>query len=325
MNARSPNRPNHPEEIVEAPPLWARFGGVLALLEFVGACALCGMVIARYAADDCSGYACAILYAVVVFPGSILGALLLLAVRNLLLREMRTRLMVDTVAVLLALVWWNVGQRVEEHQARVEYQQGESVRAIERAAAGTEDHYGRNRFFDALRRVGNHGAPGQVPAVVRVHDDGTEVEVELLDALGEHYPVAVARVMPDPGSRKGWRGCPMVAAGAQRAHGAFLLRPREPVRFTLPLSCAGAFRDAPIEYRIGTWKIGSESPGWWSDSAIAVPEGWPEPAEHVGVGVAPASGPPPAIAEPGTTPPATPPQEAPVEIGPVPPNREERS
>ena len=151
------------------------------------------------------------------------------------------------------------------------------MRAVERAAAGTEDDYGRNRFFDALRRVGNHGPPGQVPAVLRVQDEGIDAEVELLDTLTEQYPVALARVLPDPIARNGWRGCPLRAGGAERAHGAFLLRTKSPVHYTLAPSCAAVFRDAPLEYRVGTWKLGSESPGWWSDSAISMPEGWPEP------------------------------------------------
>jgi hypothetical protein len=197
------------------------------------------------------------------------------------------------------------------------------MRAIEHAAAGTEDHYGRNRFFEALRRVGNHGPPGQVPAVLRVQDEGTDAEVELLDTLPEQYPVALARVLPDPVAPKGWRGCPLEVAGAQRAHGAFLLRPRAPVRFILPAACAEAFRDAPLEYRVGTWKIGSESPGWWSDSAIAVPEGWPEPTQQTGLQAAPADRAPPATAEAVMTPqPAQP--EVPLQIGPVPAQREER-
>lgn len=313
--------PDRQQEIVEGPPAWARLGTPLVLLEFIAACVLTGLVVARFALEGCSSTGCAILLLIVVLPASVLGGVVLLAVRNLLVREMRTRVMIDVVLAMAALVWWNIGQRVEENQARLELQQEQSMRAIERAAAGTEDHYGRNRFFEALRRSGSHGPPGAIPAVLRVQDEGLEVEVELLDTLAAQYPVGLARVLPDPAARKGWRGCPMEAAGAPRAHGAFLLRPREPVRFTLPAVCAAGFRDAPLEVRVGSWKTGSQSPGWWSDSAIAVPEGWPAPAQPIAAGAAPAVGP---SDQPASMPPDPQPAEAPLEIVPAPAAGEER-
>jgi hypothetical protein len=49
------------------------------------------------------------------------------------------------------------------------------------------------------------------------------------------------------------------------------------VRFTPAVRCADAFRGVPLEFRLGSWQSSSESPGWWSDSAIAVPDGWGTP------------------------------------------------
>jgi hypothetical protein len=312
VNTPPTEHPNRQPEIVEGPSAWARLGAPLALIEFVGACVLTGLVAAHFALAGCSSHGCAILFAVVVLPASVIGGLVLVGLRNLLVREMRTRVMIDVVLAMAVLVWWNIGQRVAENQARLELQQEQSMRAIERAAAGTEDHWGRNRFLEALRRAGSHGPPGQVPAVLHVQDDGIAAEVELLDTLADRYPVGLARVLPDAAAPQGWRGCPMEAADAPRAHGAFLLRPRVPVRFMLPAACASAFRDAPLEFRVGSWKIGSDSPGWWSDSAIAVPGGWPAPPA---TGAAPAPVGTDAANGGSVMPPEMEPAQAPVRIG----------
>jgi hypothetical protein len=161
-----------------------------------------------------------------------------------------------------------------EYQARSEEQQFQVMQTIDRASADPDDRYGRDRFLAARRDSATHGPPGQVPGVLAVQDDGMVAQVELLDTLRPDLPLALARVRPDPARPGGWSGCPMRADGAQTKYGAYLLRPGAALSFTLAPRCAEAFRDAPLEFRVGSWKAGGDSPGWWSDSALAVPDGW---------------------------------------------------
>ncbi len=50
----------------------------------------------------------------------------------------------------------------------------------------------------------------------------------------------------------------------------YTLNPGESARFFPDPACANSFTGAIIEYRVG---YGPPEAGWWSDSAIATPEG----------------------------------------------------
>jgi hypothetical protein len=214
---------------------------------------------------------------IVVLPGSVLAGIALLVAHNVLVRDMRARIKVDIVLALGALVWLLAGQRALEHQARFEEQQFQVMQTVDRASADSGDRYGRDRFLAARRESGTHGPPGQVPGVLAVQDDGTAVQVELLDTLRPEVPLALARVRPDPARPGAWSGCPMRANAPRTKYGAYLLRPGTALSFTPAPHCAGAFRAAPLEFRVGSWKAGGDNPGWWSDSALAAPEGWSAP------------------------------------------------
>jgi hypothetical protein len=259
-------------------------------LELAGACTLSWLMLARLFGSDCGPvYACALVYLIAVFPGSVLAGIAVLAVRNVFVREMRTRIKIDVVLTLGVLVWLLAGQREMEHEARFEEQQFQLVQAIDRASADPEDRYGRDRFLAARRETGTHGPPGRVPGMLAVQDEGVAVQVELLDTLRPEVPLALARVRPDPAQPGGWSGCPMHADGSPTKYAAYLLRPGAALRFRLAPRCADAFLEAPLEFRVGSWRAGADGPGWWSDSALAVPGGWgagdpvadaPRPASH---------------------------------------------
>jgi hypothetical protein len=275
MNHHKPRPWMAAHEEIEIGPGWAWLGRPLSLLELAGAGTLTWLVLARLLAGDCMpGSGCAVVYLLFVLPGSILAAVALLVAHNLFVRDMRRRIKLDVVLTLGVLVWLLAGQRAMEHQARLEQQQFQVVQTLDRASADSDDRYARDRFLAARRDSATHGPPGQVPGVLAVQDDGIALRVELLDSLRPELPLALARVRPDPARPGGWSGCPMRAQGAQTKYGAYLLRPGAALSFTLAPRCAEAFRDAPLEFRVGSWKAGGDSPGWWSDSALAVPEGW---------------------------------------------------
>jgi hypothetical protein len=275
MNESKPRPWTAAQTEIETRPAWAWLGQPLSVLELAGACTLSWFVLARLLASDCTpGLGCRFVYLLFVLPGSVLAGIASLVAYNLSVRDMRSRIKIDVVLMLGAAVWLLAGQRAVEHQARFEEQQLQVMQTIDRASAGSDERYGRDRFFAARRASGTHGPPGQVPGVLGVQDEGTAVRVELLDTLRPELPLALARVRPDPARPGGWNGCPMRADGSQTKYGAYLLRPGAALSFTLAPRCAEAFRDAPLEFRLGSWQAGGDSPGWWSDSALAVPEGW---------------------------------------------------
>jgi hypothetical protein len=148
-----------------------------------------------------------------------------------------------------------------------------SKRATARSVAATAEFLGarkerRAEWIDSLKAHA-HGAPGEVPPMLTVADEGADAVVT--NRSGRVIIVALARVLPDPTAPGGWRACPMHTS----AHSAFRtsVGTRQPERFQLAANCAQTFTGAPIEYRVGN---NPPDEGWWSDSAIATPD-WPSP------------------------------------------------
>jgi hypothetical protein len=122
---------------------------------------------------------------------------------------------------------------------------------------------------DLLAR-GQHGPPGLVPPALQTEQ--SEAGVVITNTTKEPLTVALARVREDATAPGGWRACSMHTAGSGGGNMRFYhysLGPAARTTFVVNPSCAEAFRDAPIEYRVG------RSPGdtgWWSDSAFTAPK-----------------------------------------------------
>ena len=112
-----------------------------------------------------------------------------------------------------------------------------------------------------------HGAPGEVPPMLSVVDEG--VAVVVTNGSSAWRTVALAKVVPDATAPDGWRACAMYSETDQGYY-RYSIGPRQSMRYRLNPACAGGFAGALIEYRVGD---GPGEEGWWSDSAFATPEG----------------------------------------------------
>lgn len=171
---------------------------------------------------------------------------------------LRRRLMLDGAAALLAIVWYAIPQ-IKAMRAEAE----DRAYAIKESQARAQQ---RAVWIEALKQ-GAHAPPGVTPPMFDVADDG-HVVTATNRGPGRHA-IAMARVMPDPAAPGGWRGCTM-RNGRYGSPEFYTLDPGESARFFPDPACAKAFTGALIEYRVG---YGPPEAGWWSDSAIATPEG----------------------------------------------------
>jgi len=165
---------------------------------------------------------------------------------------LRRRLFLDGAAALLGIGVYVVPQIIEMR-----------AEALDRAQAQMQAGW-----YEALKRDA-HAPPGVPPPMLDVVDDGTSAVVT--NKGPKRHFFALARVVPDGTASRGWRRCAMTAltVGGFEFH---TLAPGESARFVLDPRCANAFAGAAIEYRVD-----SDPPLWWSDSAIAEHEGRPFP------------------------------------------------
>lgn len=186
------------------------------------------------------------------FPAGIVAGIaywIAMAWRNMRLRR---RLILDGAAALLGIAVYAVPLIIEMR-----------AEAQSRAQAQTQAEW-----FAALKR-GAHAPPGVPPPMFDVVDDGTSAVVT--NKGPKRHFIALARVMPDRTASFGWRDCAMRALTVDGFE-FHSLAPGESARFVLVPRCANAFAGAAIEYRVDT-----DPPVWWSDSAIATHEGRPYP------------------------------------------------
>ena len=130
-------------------------------------------------------------------------------------------------------------------------------------------------WTDKIRASGAHAPPGVVPPILRVEDDGVQAFVKNTDDLG--MTLRVSRVLP--GDTAGtWRHCRMTTdASPSRSATAYpryeetSVAPGDTYLWVPESHCADAFRGAPLEYRIGSYR---DARAWWSDSALDTAPQW---------------------------------------------------
>jgi hypothetical protein len=141
----------------------------------------------------------------------------------------------------------------------------------ERQAAEAESQVRERAWLEQMRAAGAHGPPGAVPPSLQVEQ--SDAGVVITNTAQQPLTVALARVREDTAAPGGWRACPMHTAGSRGTNMRYYhysLKPGESTTYVALEPCAEAFRNAPIEYRVGRY------PGdtaWWSDSAFSAPKG----------------------------------------------------
>jgi hypothetical protein len=233
------------------------FGWAVFYLAYKGGCLV--VVPACDGAGALAPVALALTVGIVVAGAYWIAALLLgLAGRT------RARLTIDLVVGAVALV----------HHAAVFIAESRSAGAVRSAAAtaANSEASRRTAWIEDLRKdPGSHGPPGVVPSALSVAEGDDLLEVT--NVTEAWLTVELARVKPDVAAPGGWRACPLLTAGPVSASHRFSLGPGHTARFTLLGRCAAEFKREAIEYRLGDPY--SAGHGWWSDSAFAKPEGWP--------------------------------------------------
>lgn len=141
------------------------------------------------------------------------------------------------------------------------------ARSIQAANDAARERALQRDAWIASLRTRAHGAPGDVPPMLSIADEGAVVTVTNASATAK--TVALAKVVPNANSADGWSGCAMYSETAQGYY-RYSIGPRQTVRYRLEPACAVAFAGALIEYRVGD---GPGDEGWWSDSAFATPDG----------------------------------------------------
>lgn len=142
----------------------------------------------------------------------------------------------------------------------------------ERAAAAAAEREARATLVEHLRDNGAHGPLGVVPPVLQVRPARHETAVtNLTDVL---LFVELARVIEEPAGSGRYKACELYADPGRRRGRYDGIKPHETVRFRLMVTCASSFAEAPIEYRVGR---SADEVAWWSDTALASPEGHPRP------------------------------------------------
>ena len=188
----------------------------------------------------------------------------------------RRRLIWDGVALAIGVASYVVPitlSRMAEARSIQAANDAARVRAQQRAA-----------WIESLK-ANAHGAPGEVPAMLSIVDEGGVVAVT--NNSGTWRTVALAKVVPDPAAADSWYGCAMYVEKDQGYY-RYSIGPRQSVRYRLDPACAIAFAGAVIEFRVGD---GPGEEGWWSDSAFATPAGRNRGGAVMARPSSPASGP----------------------------------
>lgn len=179
-------------------------------------------------------------------------------------RIFKVRLAIDIAAVVFVLF----GYVIPEYRADVQQKTEERARVVRLRAEDEADKIEFNAWLAAMKQSTNHGPPGEVPPMLTVKDDGTTVRVQ--NNLDHSINVALARVREDSNSPGGWKGCGLYTDDGGGRKYSWVIAPKQSITYVTWQECGAAYRDAPIEYRVG--KRPPES-GWWSDSAFAKQEG----------------------------------------------------
>lgn len=124
--------------------------------------------------------------------------------------------------------------------------------------------HARARWFEALKRDA-HAPPGVAPPMLDVVDEGSSAFVT--NKGPKRHFIALARVKPARSATAGWQSCGMRAVTVDGFE-FHTLGPGESARFVLLPYCSSEYAGAAIEYRVDT-----DPPVWWSDSAIGLYEG----------------------------------------------------
>jgi len=180
-------------------------------------------------------------------------------------RAPNTRRVIDAVAIVgvIALLVYPVAKIYADEDAL-----REQIAAQQKAAA-EKFNAARLAWIANLRASDAHGAPGVVPPMLKVEDDGINVVVENISSKA--VIVALARVIEDAAAPTGWRGCAMRTSGkVGGTYYFYSLNAGERATYAAYDNCAEMFRGAAIEYRVGK---DARDTGWWSDSAFAAPDG----------------------------------------------------
>ncbi|HEU4531912.1 MAG TPA: hypothetical protein VFR59_12035, partial [Steroidobacteraceae bacterium] len=81
----------------------------------------------------------------------------------------------------------------------------------------------------------------------------------------------------DRSAPSGWRGCALYTAGlhGEGRYYHHFINPGMSLTFVMYLDCRAEFESAALEYRVGNPQFEGERglQAWWSDSAVAKPEG----------------------------------------------------
>lgn len=209
----------------------------------------------------------------VIFVVALLAAVLFHVATGLVLHQApRWTVLVGMDLAAVLVIWFGIAlpmQRAEEAEARARQQA-----AAQREAELRQENKQR-QWQEGLRAQGAHGAPGVVPPMLDVQDEGATVRIT--NKSPKKLYVALARVRPRPDTAGGWEGCRMMAhPSTQWTYERWNRSLRKSYRvdagatlaFEIDRSCPAGFGAAPVEYRVGGM---SQPVAWWSDSALSAP------------------------------------------------------
>lgn len=163
----------------------------------------------------------------------------------------------------------NANQRVIEHQRQMEQARRQEAERDALLKARMD------KGLEAMRADGRHAPPGVVPPGFEVADRGASVVVTNVGTASTD--ISLSRVIEDASAPSGWRGCSLYTAGPHgngRFYGHYI-NPGMSLTFEMYGDCLVEFRTAPLEYRVSRPDLEGDRgiQAWWSDSAMAKPEG----------------------------------------------------
>lgn len=117
---------------------------------------------------------------------------------------------------------------------------------------------------------------GEVPIFLRAVDDGYTVRVT--NVSDRAHAIELARVRRDLAVKGGWMGCALgwkIAANESPVFGTLQIKPRQTLTYVTDEDCSVAFEAAELEFRVGDPNDAKRTDyAWWSESALAAPDGW---------------------------------------------------
>ncbi len=165
-----------------------------------------------------------------------------------------------------------------KHNANVRAAEHRQALEDSRRAEAQRDAFLKARMdagVQAMRAGGRHAPPGVVPPGFEIEDRGMTVLVTNVGT--QSTDISLARVIADESAPSGWRGCALYTAGPHgngRFYGHYI-NPGMSLTFVMYADCRAEFETAELEYRVGSADAEGERGmrAWWSDSAMAKPEG----------------------------------------------------